>query len=379
VKQVIHITEEYSPEQYGLTSVINQLTNYLAEQRFPTTVLSAGPVICTKIEGVTYKDFSLPLGCQTWRYPAGMKKYLENMLNYPGNLLHLHGVWKAPQWLASRVASRYRSPVILTPHNMLASWLWSNGKCRWLKKSIYWQLLAYPTFRHLSMIHAFTTQEYHHLSRLFPEQPIVVIPNAIDVEKVEHYLTESEKDDPLPIDFPYLLFVGRLHPVKGVDILIKAFARCSKHQNFKLLIVGPDSTPAYTADLKSLVQNLNMEEKVIFYGPSYGNKKYQLFRKAWACCAPSHTEVIGQVNLECASAGIPVITTYETGLDDWEKNGGILIHPNVEELAKALEQVFSWSESERNGRGNSLRQLVRQRYCWEVVGPQWIELYSSLL
>jgi len=104
----------------------------------------------------------------------------------------------------------------------------------------------------------------------------------------------------------------------------------------------------------------------------------QLYRNAWAFCAPSHSEAIGLVNLEAAAAGTPVITTHETGLYDWEEGGGLLIHPRVEELCRALEQIFSWSESERQERGRTLRRLVERRYSLEAVGPQWQALYGEL-
>ena len=75
---------------------------------------------------------------------------------------------------------------------------------------------------------------------------------------------------------------------------------------------------------------------------------------------------------------LPVVTTHETGLCGWEAGGGLLVHPQVEELSRALKQVFSWSDRERQDRGQKLRQLVERRYSWQAVGPQWLELYSSL-
>jgi len=87
---------------------------------------------------------------------------------------------------------------------------------------------------------------------------------------------------------------------------------------------------------------------------------------------------MGLVNLEAAAAQLPVVTTHETGLDDWEEGGGVLIHPRVEELSRALKRVFSWSENERQERGCKLRQLVERRYSWQAVGPQWLELYAGL-
>jgi glycosyltransferase involved in cell wall biosynthesis len=183
------------------------------------------------------------------------------------------------------------------------------------------------------------------------------------------------------VDEPYLLFLGRLHPVKGIDLLISAFVKAiaGLSGKFRLVIVGPESDPSYLAQLKSLARLLGVEERVIFLGPVFGpQEKLSLYRHAWAFCSPSQTEVMGLVNLEAAAAELPVVTTHETGLCGWEEGGGLLVHPQVEALSRALQQVFTWSESERKDRGQKLRRLVERRYSWQAVGPQWLELYSGL-
>jgi glycosyltransferase involved in cell wall biosynthesis len=162
--------------------------------------------------------------------------------------------------------------------------------------------------------------------------------------------------------------------------LIKAFSQVCKGQEFRLVIVGPDKTPEYTAELKALAKELGLAPHwVIFTGPVYDLQKWQLYRDAWAVCFPSHSEVVGMVNLEAAAVGTPVVTSHATGLLDWEDGGGILVHPEVEDLIRALKQVVSWDQSERQERGRQLRNLVERRYSLEAVGPLWLTLYSELL
>jgi glycosyltransferase involved in cell wall biosynthesis len=163
-----------------------------------------------------------------------------------------------------------------------------------------------------------------------------------------------------------------------VEVLLAAFARARKKRTFRLVIAGPDNTPVYGARLRAQAKALGVEREVTFLGPVFGPEKGRLFRQAWAFCLPSHSEVVGLVNLEAAAAGVPVITTFETGLDDWEEGGGLLVHPQVEDLARVLEQVCSWSDSERQQRGRRMRQWVERRYSWEVVGPLWLQLYEEI-
>ena len=316
-----------------------------------------------------------------WRFPRGLKSYLQQLNRIDGPILHLHGVWMGFQWSAARAARQQKIPALLSPHGMLNRWHLRHLGFSELRKLIYWRALAYPAFRHIPLIHAVTPRERDELATWLPGQCIQVIPNAIDLEAMDHLRATAGDESAPSVDEPYLLFLGRLHPVKGIDLLIEAFAqsrRESKRQ-FRLLIVGPESDPAYSAKLKSLVRSLGVEPKVTFLGPVFEpQEKLALYRHAWAFCAPSQTEVMGLVNLEAASAQLPVVTTHETGLWDWEEGGGVLVHPRVEELSRALEQVFSWSASERQDRGRSMRQLVERRYAWQAVGPQWLELYADL-
>jgi glycosyltransferase involved in cell wall biosynthesis len=377
--QILHIVDDFSPES-GITGMIMQLTRYLADQGLESTILTAAGRVSPVPPEVNLVKFPL-VARGVWRFPRGLKPYLQQLARLPGPMLHLHGVWMGFQWSAARVALQQKVPVLLSPHGMLNSWHFRRRGFRELRKLVYWRTVAYPRFRHFPLIHAVTPRERDELAQWLPGQSIKVIPNAIDLGAMDALPANVGEESSPRVDEPYLLFLGRLHPVKGIDLLIEAFAKAIAgiKGKFRLLIVGPESDPAYAAKLKSLVRLLGVEEKVIFLGPVFGlQQKLSLYRQAWAFCAPSQAEVMGLVNLEAAAARLPVVTTHETGLCDWEEGGGLLVHPQVEELSRALKQVFSWSESERQDRGQRLRQLVEQRYAWQAVGPQWLELYAGL-
>ena len=374
---IFHLIEDYSPANSGVSQVVRQLAHYLARQGYPTTILASGKAVTPVPPGVELQEFPLYLGGLGWRYPRGLGKYLEKISSSPGHILHLHGVWQAPQWLGARAAGRHRAPALLTAHGMLEPWHWHDGRLRRLKKLIYWYGLAYPAFRRLPLIHAITPLERDHLAAHFPGQRLKVIPNALDLSEADAFLAgeggQAEGAEP-----PYLLFLGRLHPKKGLEVLIEAFAQAFLRQPYRLVIAGPAATPAYAQRLEGLVRAWGLERQVTFLGSVAGAKKWQLYRHAWAFCAPSHSEVVGLVNLEAAAVETPVITTPQTGITDWQEGGGLLVPPRVDELRQALEQVFSFSEQERRLRGQKLRQLVERRYSWEVVGRQWIGLYQEL-
>jgi glycosyltransferase involved in cell wall biosynthesis len=359
--------------------MIMQLTRYLVAQGEAATILAAARKVSLAPPDLNLVTFPLVTG-EIWRFPKGLKPYLQHLSQLQGPIFHLHGVWMGFQWIAARVACQQKLPILLSPHGMLNSWHLRQAGFKELRKLIYWRTVAYPAFRHIPLIHAVTPRERDELAPWFPSQSIRVIPNAIDLEAMDRLRPTGGEESSPPMDEPYLLFLGRLHPVKGIDLLIEAFAQSIQgiKRNFRLLIAGPESDPAYSAKLKSLVSLLRVEEKVTFLGPVVGPQKVSLYRHAWAFCAPSQTEVMGLVNLEAASVELPVVTTHETGLDGWEAGGGVLVHPHVEELSRALNKVFAWSNQERQDRGRKLRQLVERCYSWAAVGPQWLELYSAL-
>jgi glycosyltransferase involved in cell wall biosynthesis len=379
LSRVFHLTDEFAPES-GVTGMIMQLARYLAGQGWASTVCTAAGPVAPAPADVTLKQFPLGPG-GWWRLPRGLTSYLQPRLQDPGSVLHLHGVWMGFQWCGARLARRQHTPVVLSPHGMLNGWHFRRRGLKELRKLIYWRTVAAPAFRGLSVIHAVTPREAKELAGWLPGAEIRVIPNALDLAALDALLAQAEETAVAEPEEPYLLSLGRLHPVKGIDLLIAAFARVAPKISgrFRLLIVGPESDPVYAARLKSLVRQEGLEDRVIFRGPVFDpREKTALYRRAWAFCAPSQTEVMGLVNLEAAAARVPGVTTHETGLWDWEAGGGLLVHPRVEDLSRALSQVFAWSEAERQDRGRQLRRLVERRYAWQAVGPQWLELYTGL-
>ena len=128
-----------------------------------------------------------------------------------------------------------------------------------------------------------------------------------------------------------------------------------------------------------MVDSLGLSNRVEFLGRVTGNSKFQLFKEAWVFVAPSFSEVVGMVNLEAGLMKTPVITTFETGLlTDWSKNGGILIHPEVDALSKSIEEASRWSDVERNDRGKKLYEFIYKEYSWENKMEAWLSLYNSL-
>ena len=354
-----HISEDFSKMSAGLRTVIGDLNNQLHQQEIDSRILST---LCEEDDDIELFPRDWPKGI--WNHTGSMKHYIEDQDNA---IFHIHGIWMYPQYIASKIAYHKHMPSILSPHGMLQPWLWEQGT---LKKKIYFNLLIKKYFENSSLIHAITPEEKENLFQQFNHKNIEVIPNSISYRDIEAYQIKREESK------KYILFLGRLHSVKGIDLLIQAFSQL-KHTDITLKIAG-HITP-YKQVLDKLVTELKLESKVEFLGIITGKEKYQLYKNAWVFVAPSHSEVIGMVNLEAGILETPVITTYQTGLyREWQENGGLLIDPNVEELQKSLNEALHWSDAERKERGEKLKAFIIKHYSWENNIFKWKALYKSI-
>ena len=375
--KVLHVTEDHSARNTGITAAVNALTGCV-----PETIRSS--IVCVEDEAlpsVAQVDLSvLPtrgLG-RVWRFAPGGATRLSRLVE-AADVVHLHGLWMWPQWSAARQAYRQGKPFIVTSHGMLRPWMWSRQNIlHRTKKFVYWNGIAYPAFRQASAVHALTTQEAVTLAGYFPGQKPVVIPHSVDLQSVDRIaaqLPPARTDEA-----PYFLFLGRLHPVKAVHLLIRAFARLPD-RTFNLRIAGPTQSieQAYADSLHRLAVDLELTDRVSFVGPVSGVDKWRLYRDAWAFCLPSFSEVTGMVNLEAAAAGTPVITSFESGVvDAWDQYGGLRIHPDEESILAGLQQAAAWNLDERRSRGKAMRSLIEKEYSWARTGQDWAALYQRL-
>ena len=358
--KINHILEDFSLSSGGIRTVVKALNSKLNLAEIDSEIT------CTKAEKSDVINYFEPKNRfdDKWKYHPDLKTFLERKKNC---IQHIHGVWMYPQYISLKLGSKKKLNTIFTPHGMLEPWLWQHG---YAKKKIYFDYFIKKNIEKVSLIHAITQQEKNNLHKLLPNtKHIEVIPNLISLNDIP--IINKKYDNK-----KYILFLGRIDKKKGIDLLIKAFSKLKSH-DFILKIAGKENK--YHKELKKLVSSLNLQNKVEFTGLITGKAKFQLYKNAFVFIAPSYSEVIGMVNLEAAIMKTPVISTFQTGLlIDWNKNGGMLINPNINEIEQALNNVLNWSETERDERGESLYSFVKENYSWENKFNSWIELYNNI-
>ena len=206
---------------------------------------------------------------------------------------------------------------------------------------MFWTTLQEAAVRSAACFHATSEQEYRDIRRAALRQPVAIVPNGIDMP------TMSAK--PKASGLRTLLYLGRIHPIKGIDDLLRAWQRvASQFRDWQLRLVGPDND-GYRAQLERLSTELKLP-RVMFAGPRYGADKQAEYAAADLYVLPSHTENFGMSAAEALARGVPIITTH------WHALAG---SAGALAAAGASRQMLQVSKAPSRKRSHSIVQRLR--------------------
>ena len=374
--RILHIVDDFSAANTGVTNTVRQIAQWQAQHCEWVGVHTIGIVDITPPAGVEVISRAAHPRAPFWRYPVGGVAGMVDLIKQKNiTHLHIHEFWRAGFAVGMRAARQAGIPVVLSPHGLTSPWAlrklgWKNR----LKKILYWNLFGRFCLSSHAALHAITPLELEHMQAFFGRRPQVIIPNAIDLSDPVYEVGDNGCQSPAR----RIVFVGRLHPIKGVETLINAFSQARLDADWELIIVGPEEMPDYVVELKALASNNPRAASIHFVGPRYGEEKRALLRDSWVVVVPSFTEVIGMVNLEAASLHTPTITTTATGLTDWASAGGVLVEPEVAGVRDAIEKAAAWTLEERLERGQKARAQVEAVFSLEAVGQAWLNFYADI-
>lgn len=294
-----------------------------------------------------------------WRYAPDLGNYLKTQLQ-AFDAVHIHGLWTYPTFIASRLARRSKIPYILSPHGMLEEDALSR---KGFKKRLYLKLIEQKTFDNASAIHAITDSEAKNSAKI-TKTPIFTLPNGVNV------------DDFLPKEYQNIntvAFIGRLHPIKGVDRLIKAVA---KSNNIILEIAGKGDEK-YEEYIKSLVKDEGVSERVRFLGFLDEHSKRELLARSKFLIVPSHSEVLSLVALESLRYSTPVLITRGCNFNEIERfQAGVIIENNEPNtIAKGIEEILNKDISTLS---YNAYNLAKETYELSKIAKRLSEKYKNI-
>ncbi len=341
----------------------------MADQ-MPIPVHALGP-------GITGYGFS-------WRYFEWLK---ENAANY--DVVVVNGVWgfnALGVWLATR---RNKVPYIVFTHGMLDPWFKHRYPLKHAKKWLYWPWGLYPVLRDAAAVF-FTCERERILAResfwLYDCNEAVIRYGTAGIPEPERdYATAFLRAHPALAKTRNFLFIGRVHPKKGPDLLIRAVARMVRdgrwdRQTMRLVMAGP-ADGDYAAELKTLVRQKGIEDVVDWTGMLSGDEKWGAFQAAEAFVLPSHQENFGIAVAESLSASTPVLIAHPVNISPEiaADGAGLADDDTVDGTERMLERWLNFPNADQTRMSSQARVTFEARYTAEVGAKDMLRnIYLTL-
>ena len=359
------------------------------------------------------------------------------------DIVHNHGLWMWPNAYAREAAVAAGKPLIISPRGMLEAWSLNRSK---LRKAVAWRLFERKNLQSAVMFHATAESERESIRNVFShglaridtdsfsaedlggksgssekakEIPIVVAPNGVDLPDLERKLGREVLEEMFPElrDRRWIVFMSRLHPKKGVDVLLRAWRRqqnveqaaggreqgaggkgkltadglrhTEKKESLSLLVssslspvlvlAGSDLI-GYRKDIERMIKELGLEDSVVLTGEVAGEEKDCLLANAEVFVLPSYSENFGIVVAEAMAWGRPVIASTATPWGEVADVGaGWWVKPEEEALAQALYEALGTRQEELDAMGAKGRALVERSYTWSAPAERLTKAYEQTL
>ena len=369
------VVTHLDPRYGGLSAVVPQLSTAVASLGHVSMSLAA---FCAPGELYSPANFA-ELTLSEW--PAGRGAWLRDRtlsarfseIVRAADGLHIHGLWEQSTLVAGRGARKRGIPYVLSAHGMLEPWALRN---KHLKKLVYAALIERANLEGASCLHALTQAEAQDYRSFGCTAPIAVIPNGVRIPN-------RISSDTFLAQYPALkgkrivLFLGRIHFKKGLDLLLRAWKKIIlRWPEAHLVLAGPDFEGT-RARMTALVEQEQLTQQVLFTGMLRDDLKWSALAAAECFVLPSFSEGLSVSVLEAMGVGLPVIVSEHCNLPEVaELEAGWVIPAAVAPLEQALEGLLENSTRSNAAIGARGREFVRDRYNWSVVARQMDEIYG---
>lgn len=305
----------------------------------------------------------------TWT-PVGLSDNMAQFLREAeADIIHTNGLWSYTNHISAKVAREKDVPFVLTPHGMLiGDALKRNYRKKWPLLKLWFE----KDIAGAACLHATCKAEAEHIRRFGYKGPIAVIPNPMPLVQWIDEIDESH-------DRRRIGFLGRLHPVKRVDVLIESWRVLGKKVDDAELVLIGGGTPEYEKYLRDKAAECKYG-KVTFLGFVNGKEKFDELASLRALCLVSNFENFGMTVTEALSVGTPVIANLTTPWEDLnDYSCGWWIAASVENIVEAIEKALALTPKEREVMGNNGKRLVERKYTAKRVAEMMSALYAWIL
>ncbi len=375
VPEWLHVVTHLDPKYGGLSAAVPEINAAVAQTGEFRTCLAG---FCDTNEsqrlltsaGFRVEQFDIPRRFRPRSNRDPVFSFRDLVTSCAG--VHIHGLWTQSTALAARFARAAGKPYVISAHGMLERWALRNKR---LKKTIYLAVTERANLAGASCLHALTEGEAEDYRRLGLRNRIAVIPNGVTVP-------ENASPQGFLQAFPRLsskrlvLFLGRIHFKKGLDILVQSWSQlAAKFPDVHLVLAGPDFENT-RGQIETQIARAHLEARVSFTGMLANDLKWSALAASELFVLPSYSEGLSVSVLEAMGVAQPVLITKNCNLPEVsEHRCGWVIKPEAGQLEAALEHALRLPPDQLATFGSRGRQLVEERYNWVAIGRQMSSVY----
>lgn len=396
---LLRVIPSLDPKVGGVTAAVNLTTTELLKLGFHIEIASSDTPESPWISG---SGFVHPLGPQTlgWAYHCKWKPWLyRNIENF--DVVLLEGMWQYPMHIAAQIAREKQVPYLCFPHGMLDPWfqkMSERGIWKPARNRLYWRLIEQKVINGSEAICFTCEQERLMASMTFkgyrPKREEVV---GLGIPEPPGFIPSMrnrfESECPGLDGRPYILFLSRIDPKKGVDLLISAFQRImSKDLRVKdekrghpcLVIAGPGWDTSYGQKCRSLINNHQASHfpncstpSILCVGMLSGEAKWGAFYGCEAFALPSHQENFGIAVVEAMACGKPVLISDQVNIwREIERSGAGLVEADTEAGIQTL--LKRWMDVPKREMGAHARECYKRNFSIELAAKALSEVLRNL-
>ena len=378
--KILHVISYFSQKFGGEVNVCTNLSKELAKRKHEVTIITTDFSFdphyadAVRAEGVSIVPFPCVFNIGLFLYSPSIKRWLEeNLKNF--DIIHFHNYWSYQNVEVYNYAMKFGIPYIIQAHGSLPIF-----EKQHLKK-LYDFVWGKSVLKNSSVCIALTkTESDQYIKRGVPENKIVIIPNGIDISQYANLppCGQFRLKNQIPEKDRIILSLGRIHKIKGIDLLVTAFSQlCCQMSNVKLVIAGPDG--GSLSQIQQQIRELHLEKDVIFTGPLYGKDKLEAYLDADVFVLPSRYEAFPNTVLEAWACGTPVVATMNCCISDIIRDTDDNVVVEFDSV-KMNDKIFDLlnNEEKRKRIGLKGKKIVEDNFSMTRIIQKVEELYKTI-
>lgn len=301
-------------------------------------------------------------------------KLRNDIKNY--DIVHIHEHRHSLAIAASHYAIKNNIPYVLQAHGSVLPFFQKEKM-----KEIFDKIWGFKILHEASKVFALTNiEKKQYLKMGVKEENIEIVPLGINLEEYNNLPQKGNFRQKYNINEndKLLLFVGRIHKIKGLDLLIESFSILNQNnENLKLSIVGPDD--GFLDDLNKIIEKVNMTQNIIITGPLYDEDKKEAIIDCDIFVMPSQYESFTTSGLEAMACERPIVLTKNNHIHEWvNENVGLSCEYMKEDLSNKIEKLLKTPELVESYGKNSMRE-IKEKYNWDSIEKYVKRIYEEVI